>query len=163
MTDAPFLRARLPAPLDWDAGRNGNASILSRRGSAGAAGKHGKNTDPDEPLAQFAITNNGREAQFNHYPLNNTYPTTNWGHGMVELKWWHVAVVNDGRYTRMYVEGAPVADNPKRVSQGLTTLGLPWLVGGHEYAGAVDVVFRGNVGDIRIVNRPLSVDEFLTA
>lgn len=150
-------------PLDWDAGRNGNASILSRRGSAGAAGKHGKNTDPDEPLAQFAITNNGREAQFNHYPLNNTYPTTNWGHGMVELKWWHVAVVNDGRYTRMYVEGAPVADNPKRVSQGLTTLGLPWLVGGHEYAGAVDVVFHGNVGDIRIVNRPLSVDEFLTA
>ncbi|MFE2540054.1 LamG-like jellyroll fold domain-containing protein [Actinacidiphila glaucinigra] len=150
-------------PLDWDSGRNGNASFLSRRGSAGAAGKHGKNTDPNEPLAQFAITNNGREPQFNHYPQNTTYPTTNWGHGLVELRWWHLAVVNDGRYTRLYVEGAPVADNPNRVSQGLTSLGLPWLVGGHEYAGAVDVVFHGNVGDIRIVNRPLSADEFLTA
>ncbi|QXE34588.1 Tat pathway signal sequence domain protein [Streptomyces sp. GMY02] len=150
-------------PLDWDSGKNGNASILSRRGSAGAAGKHGKNTDPNEPLAQFAVTNNGREAQFNHYPLNNTYPTTNWGHGMVELKWWHLAVVNDGRLTRLYVEGAPVVDNPNRLSVGLTSLGLPWLVGGHEYAGDIDVVFHGNVGDIRIVNRPLSMNEFLTA
>lgn len=150
-------------PLDWDAGTNGWASILSRRGSAGAAGKHGKNTDPNEPVAQLSISNNGREPQFNHYPLNDTYPTTNWGHGLVELKWWHLAVVNDGRFTKLYVEGAPVVDNPNRESVGLTSLGLPWLVGGHEYAGAVDIVFHGNIGDIRIVNRPLSGDEFLTA
>ncbi|MFE3162496.1 LamG-like jellyroll fold domain-containing protein [Streptomyces sp. NPDC059224] len=157
------IEAFVRMPLDWDAGKNGNASFLSRRGSAGAAGKHGKNTDPNEPLAQFAITNNGREPQFNHYPTNDTYPTTNWGHGLVELKWWHLAVVNDGRFTRLYVEGAPVVDNPKRLSVGLTSLGLPWLVGGHEYAGAVDVVFHGNLGDIRIVDRPLAAKEFLTA
>ncbi|MER7837894.1 LamG-like jellyroll fold domain-containing protein [Streptomyces sp. NPDC096040] len=150
-------------PLDWDAGRNGWASILSRRGSAADAGKHGKNTDPGEPVLQLAISNNGREPQFNHYPLNDTYPTTNWGHGLVELKWWHLAVVNDGRHTKLYVEGAPVVDNPNRLSVGLTSLGLPWLVGGHEYAGAVDIVFHGGVGDIRIVGRPLSGDEFLTA
>jgi hypothetical protein len=150
-------------PLDWDAGNNGNASFLSRRGAAATAGKQGKNTDPKEPLLQFAITNNGREPQFNHYPLNDTYPTTNWGQGLVELRWWHLAVVNDGRFTRLYVEGAPVVDNPNRLSVGLTSLGLPWLVGGHEYAGAVDIVFHGNVGDIRIVNRPLSAGEFLTA
>ncbi|MFF4557685.1 LamG-like jellyroll fold domain-containing protein [Streptomyces sp. NPDC001422] len=150
-------------PLDWDGGRNGNASILSRRGSAGAAGKHGKNTDPNEPVAQLAITNNGREAQFNHYPLNDTFPTTNWSHGMPELRWWHLAVVNDGRYTKLYIDGAPVVDNPNRASVGLTTLGLPWLMGGHEYAGAIDVVFHGNVGDTRIVNRALAHSEFLTA
>ncbi|UWE13241.1 LamG-like jellyroll fold domain-containing protein [Actinacidiphila bryophytorum] len=150
-------------PLDWDAGNNGWAAILSRRGSAGAAGKHGKNTDVNEPVVQLAISNNGREPQFNHYPLNTTYPTTNWGHGLVELRWWHLAVVNDGRFTRLYVEGAPVADNPSRVSQGLTTLGLPWLLGGHEYAGADDIVFHGSVGDTRIVNRPLAAGEFLTA
>ncbi|WP_435845349.1 LamG-like jellyroll fold domain-containing protein [Streptomyces hygroscopicus] len=150
-------------PLDWDAGSNGWAAILSRRGSAGAAGKHGKNTNPNEPVVQLAISNNGREPQFNHYPLNATYPTANWGHGLVELKWWHLAVVNDGRYTRLYVEGAPVVDNPKRVSVGLTSLGLPWLLGGHESAGAIDIVFHGNVGDTRIVNRPLPVDEFLIA
>lgn len=150
-------------PLDWDAGTNGWAAVLSRRGSAGAAGKHGRNTDPGEPLLQLSISNNGREPQFNHYPLNNTYPTTNWGHGLVELKWWHLAVVNDGHRTRLYVESAPVVDNPNRASQGLTSLGLPWLVGGHEYAGEIDIVFHGHVGDIRIVNRPLSTKEFLTA
>ncbi|MFG2960655.1 LamG-like jellyroll fold domain-containing protein [Streptomyces sp. NPDC048291] len=150
-------------PLDWDAGNNGWASVLSRRGSAGDAGKHGKNTDPGEPVLQLSISNNGREPQFNHYPLNATWPTTNWGHGLVELKWWHLAVVNDGRRTRLYVEGAPVVDNPNRLSAGLTSLGLPWLVGGHEYAGAVDIVFHGSVGDTRIVNRPLAADEFLTA
>jgi hypothetical protein len=150
-------------PLDWDAGNNGWAAILSRRGASGAAGKHGKNTDPNEPVVQLSISNNGREPQFNHYPLNDTYPTTNWGHGLVELKWWHLAVVNDGRLTKLYVEGAPVVDNPNRVSVGLTSLGLPWLLGGHEYAGAIDIVFHGNVGDTRIVNRPLSAKEFLTA
>lgn len=150
-------------PLDWDAGSNGNASILSRRGSAGAADKHGKNTDPNEPLVQLNITNNGREAQFNHYPTNDTYPTTNWGQGMVELRWWHLAVVNDGRLTKLYVDGAPVVDNPNRKSIGLATLGLPWLMGAHEYAGSIDVVFHGSVGDTRIVNRPLHHHDFLTA
>lgn len=42
-------------------------------------------------------------------------------------------------------------------------LGLSWLVGGHECAGAVDMVFPGSVGDIRIANRPPAADEFLTA
>ncbi|MEV0844637.1 LamG-like jellyroll fold domain-containing protein [Streptomyces sp. NPDC049954] len=150
-------------PLDWDAGNNGWSAILSRRGSAEAAGKHGRNTDPGEPVLQLAISNNGREPQFNHYPLNTTYPTTNWGHGLVELRWWHLAVVNDGRLTKLYVDGAPVVDNPNRVSTGLTSLGLPWLLGGHEYAGAVDIVFHGTIGDTRIVNRALSEGEFLTA
>jgi len=150
-------------PLDWDAGNNGWAAILSRRGSASDAGKHGENTDPGEPLVQLSISNNGREPQFNHYPLNNTYPTTNWGHGLVELRWWHLAIVNDGRYTKLYVDSSPVADDPKRISTGLSSLGLPWLLGGHEYAGAIDIVFHGSIGDTRIVNRPLAMSEFLTA
>ncbi|HEY0249345.1 MAG TPA: LamG-like jellyroll fold domain-containing protein [Gryllotalpicola sp.] len=150
-------------PLDWDAGNNGWAAVLSRRGSASDAGKHGKNTDPGEPVATLSISNNGREPQFNHYPLNDTYPTTNWGHGLVELRWWHLAVVNDGRYTKLYVDSSPVADDPNRISNGLTSLGLPWLLGGHEYAGAIDIVFHGSIGDTRIVTRPLGLNEFLTA
>ncbi|GAB3391488.1 LamG domain-containing protein [Humibacter soli] len=150
-------------PLDWDAGNNGWAAMLTRRGSAQAAGKHGENTDPNEPVVAFAISNNGREPQFNHYPLNDTYPTTNWGQGLVELRWWHLAVVNDGRYTKLYVDSSPVVDDPSRISRGLTTLGLPWLLGGHEYAGAIDIVFHGSIGDTRIVNRPLGINEFLTA
>ena len=157
------IEAFLKFPLDWDATNNGWMSALSRRGAAGQAGKSGRNTDPQEPVAALSISNNGREPQFNIYPLNQTYPTTNWGHGLVEEQWWHVAVVNDGKHTIMYVESSPVVDNPSTVSIGLATLGLPWLLGGHEYAGVVDQVFHGWIGDVRIVNRALSTREFMTA
>jgi len=149
-------------PLGWDAGNNGWAAVLSRWGEAGKAGKIGRNTDPQEPVVSLSISNNGREPQFNCYPLNNTYPTTNWGHGLVENTWWHLAVVNDSRHTKLFVDGCPVVDNPSTVSVGITTLGLPWLLGGHEYGGAIDMVFLGWIGDVRIVNRPLSIPEFMT-
>ncbi|MFI5897647.1 LamG-like jellyroll fold domain-containing protein [Actinoplanes sp. NPDC051513] len=155
------IEAFLKIPLDWDAGNNAWMSVLTRRGRSGDAGKSGKNADPKEPLAGLNISNNGREPQFNFYPLNQTYPTTNWGHGLFEEVWWHVAVVNDGKHTTMYVEGSPVVDNPSTLSVGIASLGLPWLFGGHEYAGAVDNVFHGWIGDVRIVNRPLPVDQFM--
>jgi hypothetical protein len=157
------IEAFVKFPLDWDAGNNGWMSVLARRGAAGQAGKHSKNTDPQEPVGALSISNNGREPQFNVYPLNQASPTTNWGHGLVELQWWHIAVVNDGTHTRMYVESSPVVDNPSTPSNGIATLNLPWLVGGHEYAGAVDQVFHGWIGDVRVVNRPLSPRDFLTA
>ncbi|MCU7730098.1 Tat pathway signal sequence domain protein [Actinoplanes sp. KI2] len=157
------IEAFLKIPLDWDGGNNAWMSVLTRRGQAGAAGKSGKNTDPKEPLAGLSISNNGREPQFNFYPLSQTYPTTNWGHGLFEEVWWHVAVVNDGKHTIMYVEGSPVLDNPSTLSVGIASLGLPWLLGGHEYAGAVDNVFHGWIGDVRVVNRPLPANQFMNA
>ncbi|MGY4924836.1 hypothetical protein [Streptomyces sp. 900105755] len=54
-------------------------------------------------------------------------------------------------------------DSVNRTPQEASSLGLPWLVGGHEYAGAVDMVFHGSPGDIRIANRPPAAHEFLTA
>jgi hypothetical protein len=149
-------------PLDWDGTNNAWMAVLSRFGEAGKAGKSGRNTDPKEPVVTLSISNNGREPQFNCYPLNQTSPTTNWGHGLVENAWWHIAVVNDGHHTVLYVDGCPVIDNPSTDSVGITTLGLTWLLGGHEYGGVVDQVFHGWIGDVRIVNRPLAVKEFLT-
>jgi hypothetical protein len=156
------IEAFLKIPLDWDATNNAWMAVLSRRGKSSDAGKSGKNTDPNEPVASLSISNNGREPQFNFYPLNQTFPTTNWGHGLFEQVWWHVAVVNDGKHTKMYVEGSPVVDNPSNVSIGIASLGLPWLIGGHEYSGAIDQIFHGWIGDVRIVNRALSRDEFMT-
>ena len=72
-------------------------------------------------------------------------------------------MVNDGKHTRMYVESSLVVDNPSTVSIGIASLGLPWLLGGHEYAGRTDMVFHGFIGDVRIVGRPLSPREFLTS
>ena len=150
-------------PLDWNASDNSWMAVLSRWGESGQAGKSGANTDPNEPIATFSFSN-GREPQWNVYPLNLTYPTTSWGQGLPEDTWWHLAVVNDGEHTVMYVEGCPTVDNPTLLaSHGITQLALPWALGGYEYDGVINQIFHGWVGDIRIVNRPLNVDEFMIA
>jgi Concanavalin A-like lectin/glucanases superfamily/Calcineurin-like phosphoesterase len=150
-------------PLDWNASNNSWMAVLSRWGESGQAGKSGQNTDPNEPIATFSFSN-GREPQWNVYPLNLTYPTTNWGQGLPEDTWWHLAVVNDGKHTVMYIEGCPTVDNPTLLqSTGITQLALPWALGGYEYGGSINQIFHGWVGDVRIVNRPLRVDEFMIA
>ena len=157
------FEAFVKIPLDWDSDDNSWMAVLSRRGESGQAGKSGQNTDPDEPIATFSFSSD-REPQWNVYPLNLTYPTTNWGHGLPEDNWWHLAVVNDGKHTVMYIEGCPTVDNPTLLkSIGITQLALPWALGGYEYGGSINQIFHGWVGDIRIVNRPLSVDEFMIA
>jgi hypothetical protein len=61
----------------------------------------------------------------------------------------------------MYVQGCPVARNPHTVAVGLTSLGLPWLLGGYEYAGRIDQILHGRLGDVRVVERALSVSQFM--
>jgi hypothetical protein len=61
------------------------------------------------------------------------------------------------------VEGCPVVDNPSTTAAGLTQLGLQWALGGYEYGGVINQIFHGWIGDIRIVNRPLTVTEFMFA
>ena len=150
-------------PLDWNSGDNSWMALLSRWGESGQAGKSGQNTEPNEPICTFSFSND-RELQWNAYPLNLTYPTTNWGQGLPEDTWWHLAVVNDGKHTVMYIESCPTVDNPTLLrSSGITQLALPWALGGYEYGGMINQIFHGWVGDARIVNRPLSTSEFMIA
>jgi hypothetical protein len=150
-------------PLDWNSNDNSWMAVLSRWGESGQAGKSGGDTDPNEPICTFSFSND-REPQWNAYPLNLTYPTTNWGQGLPEDSWWHLAVVNDGAHTVMYIDGCPTVDNPTLLaSNGITQLSLPWALGGYEYAGVINQIFHGWVGDVRIVDRPLPVGEFMNA
>ena len=72
--------------------------------------------------------------------------------------------IPDGKHTVMYIEGCPTVDNPTLLqSNGITQLDLPWALGGYEYGGVINQIFHGWVGDIRIVNRPLTVEEFMNA
>nr|WP_206326759.1 LamG-like jellyroll fold domain-containing protein [Streptomyces sp. S3(2020)] len=148
---------RLPA--DWDPSHHAWSGIVSRTGTGGAAGKTGD--DPDEPLATLSLSND-REPQWAMRPLNQEGIATNWGQETPLETWWHLAVVNDGRHTTLYVEGCPVVRNPKAVSTGITSVGLPWLLGGYEYGGKIDQILHGRLGDVRIVERALPVTSFMT-
>jgi hypothetical protein len=149
-------------PADWDSSQNAWSAMLSRWGMSGEAGKSGGNTDPQEPIATLSLSG-GRELQWCVYPLNQTGSSTNWGHELPLDHWWHVAVVNDGRLTRMYVDGCELVRNPSTPAVGLTTLNHSWLLGGYEYAGTINQVHHGWIGDVRITDRALRVEEFMNA
>ncbi|MGW6904188.1 LamG-like jellyroll fold domain-containing protein [Streptomyces sp. NPDC054940] len=147
---------RLPA--DWDPSHHAWSGIVSRTGTGGAAGKSAD--DPDEPLATLSLSND-REPQWAMRPLNQQGIATNWGQETPLETWWHLAVVNDGRHTTLYVEGCPVIRNPKASAIGITSVGLPWLLGGYEYGGKIDQILHGRLGDVRIVERALPVTSFM--
>ena len=146
-------------PADWDPDHNAWAGLVSRRGTGGTAGKTGD--DPDEPLATLSLSND-REPQWAMRPLNQEGIATNWGQETPLETWWHLAVVNDGRHTTLYVQGCPVVRNPKASAVGITSVGEPWLLGGYTYADKIDQIFYGRLGDVRIVSRALPVSSFMT-
>ncbi|MFI6805001.1 LamG-like jellyroll fold domain-containing protein [Streptomyces luteogriseus] len=156
--DGYTLEAFYRLPADWDPDHHAWSGLVSRTGTGGAAGKTAD--DPDEPLATLSLSND-REPQWAMRPLNQQGIATNWGQETPLETWWHLAVVNDGRHTTLYVEGCPVLRNPKAPSVGITSVGLPWLLGGYEYGGTIDQIFHGRLGDVRIVARALPVTSFM--
>lgn len=149
-------------PADWDGGRNGWSSMLSRWGTAGEAGKNGPSATADEPVLTLSLSSS-IELQWNAYPLNTDGATTAWSHLLQQEQWWHVAVVNDGRISKLYVNGCEEGRNPTSTAVGLTTLGMPFMLGGYESAGSVSQVFHGTIGDVRITGRALPPGQFMNA
>ena len=156
--DGYTIEAFYRLPADWDPDHHAWSGIVSRTGTGAAAGKTGD--DPDEPLATLSLSND-REPQWAMRPLNQQGIATNWGQETPLETWWHLAVVNDGKHTTLYVEGCPVVRNPKAAATGITSVGLPWLLGGYEYAGRIDQILHGRLGDVRIVSRALPVTSFM--
>ncbi|WP_405592751.1 LamG-like jellyroll fold domain-containing protein [Streptomyces sp. NBC_01092] len=152
------IEAFYRVPADWDASHNAWGGLISRTGTGGAAGK--TEGDPDEPLATLSLSD-GPGPQWAVRPLNQEGIATNWGDETARETWWHVAVVNDGRHTTLYVQGCPVARNPHATAIGLTSVGLPWLLGGYEYGGRIDQIHYGRLGDVRVVERALPVTSFM--
>ncbi|TQE25681.1 Tat pathway signal sequence domain protein [Streptomyces ipomoeae] len=156
--DGYTIEAFYRLPADWNPSNHAWAGILGRTGTGGAAGR--TQDDPDEPLATLSLSND-RELQWAVRPLNQQGIATNWGQETPLETWWHLAVVNDGEHTTMYVQGCPVVRNPRATAIGLTSVGLPWLLGGYEYGGRIDQILHGRLGDVRIVERALPVKSFM--
>ncbi|MFD8224789.1 LamG-like jellyroll fold domain-containing protein [Streptomyces massasporeus] len=156
--DGYTIEAFYRLPADWDPDHHAWSGLVSRTGTGGAARKTAD--DPDEPLATLSLSND-REPQWAMRPLNQQGIATNWGQETPLETWWHLAVVNDGGHTTLYVEGCLVVRNPKAPSTGITSGGLPWLLGGYEYGGRIDQIFHGRLGDVRIVSRALPVTSFM--
>jgi hypothetical protein len=105
----------------------------------------------------------GRQVQWAVYPLDQNDTWTNWGHEQLAGRWFHLAVVNDGRHSTLYVDSSELLRNPATRSNGLSTAGKHWLLGAGHYNNTIDQGFAGNIGEVRIVDRPLTPKDFLNA
>lgn len=147
---------KLPDPFEGDHAWMG---ILSWEGRAGDAGKH-SGWSPDEPTCSLNVSPE-RFLQFVVYPVPVDADPTSWSHAIPVGRWTHVAIVNDGRYTVVYVDGSRIARNAAEVSNGITTLGKPFAIGGTQFDGRYGQGFYGWIGDTRIADCALRPDEFL--
>jgi hypothetical protein len=95
------------------------------------------------------------------FPRNRNDISTNWSHLLPFGEWWHVAVVNDGRHSIMYIDGCPVVGNPSTPAVGVAGTGGYWMLGAYHYNRIVEQSFYGWLGDVRVVDRALPVEKFM--
>ncbi|WP_020014451.1 LamG-like jellyroll fold domain-containing protein [Promicromonospora sukumoe] len=149
---------KLPEPFEGDHSWMG---VLSWEGRAGDAGKQGGWSEDDAPCS-LNVTGE-RFLQFVVYPVPVDDDPTSWSHALPVGRWTHIAIVNDGRHTTMYVDGSKIARNASLESRGISTVGKPFALGGTQGGGKFGQGFYGSIGDTRIVSRALRPDQFLTA
>jgi len=148
---------KLPDPFEGDHAWMG---ILSWEGRAGDAGKT-NGYSPEEAPCSLNVTSE-RFLQYAVYPhVQNSQPTS-WSHAIPAGRWTHVAIVNDGRQTVIYIDGSKIARNPTQQSTGIATVGKPFALGGTQSGQQFGQGFYGWLGDVRIVERALHRSEFLT-
>ncbi|MFI0423928.1 LamG-like jellyroll fold domain-containing protein [Spongiactinospora sp. 9N601] len=148
---------KLPEPFEGDHAWMG---ILSWEGRSGDAGKS-SGWSPDEPTCSLNLSPE-RFLQYVVYPVDRDADPTSWSHTLPTGRWTHVAVVNDGRRTVVYVDGSKIARNPTQPSKGISTLGKPFAIGGTQFAERYGQGYYGWIGDVRIVSRALRPAEFMT-
>lgn len=142
---------------DFDADKHSWMGILGRYGTGQDVGK--KEGDADAPLATLAVSSL-REIQWASFPLNYGSEQTSWSWEMDD-SWHHIALVNNGQSTKMYIDGVEVLRNPDTKPQGIATTGKPWIIGASQYANKLDGVFNGWISEIRIVDHALNKKDFL--
>ncbi len=148
---------KLPEPF---VGAHAFMGMLSWEGRAGDAGKTG-GYSPDEATCSVNVSGE-RFLQFVAYPVDVDDDPTSWSHAIPTGRWTHLAIVNDGRRTIVHVDGSPIGRNANPVGRGIATLGLPFAIGGTQFAGRYGQGFYGWIGDTRIAARALRRDEWLT-
>ncbi|WP_245966506.1 LamG-like jellyroll fold domain-containing protein [Sphaerisporangium album] len=148
---------KLPEPFEGDHAWMG---ILSWEGRNGDAGKT-NGWSRDEPTCSLNLSPE-RFLQFVVYPDVQDASPTSWSHALPTGEWMHLAVVNNGQATVVYVNGSKIARNPTQPSTGIATLGKPFVIGATQFAEQFGQGFYGWIGDVRISSRPLRPTEFLT-
>jgi hypothetical protein len=149
---------KLPDPYEGDHSWMG---IFRWEGRSGDAGKHNGYSEL-EPTCSLNVSPE-RFLQYVVYPQIGDSSPTSWTHAIPPGEWTHVAVVNDGRSTTIWINGSKIARNPSSPSRGIATLGRPFVLGATSFDLKYDQGFYGFLGDVRITDRALKPTHFMPA
>ncbi|MGO4692994.1 LamG-like jellyroll fold domain-containing protein [Paenibacillus sp. 2TAB26] len=137
--------------------------------------RQGNNTfDPgeQEPLSTLSISSI-REVQWasTHGNSSSNELQSNWSNSLSAIKAWaqsdeytHVAIVNDGSKTILFVNGVESIRNPQtdEIINGIAAeAGMGWNVGAYEWDRAPDSLFLGKIKHIRVSSKALEKDQFI--
>jgi hypothetical protein len=147
---------KLPSPFVGDHSWMG---IFSWEGRAADAGKS-SGYDPLEPTCSLNLSGE-RFLQYVLYTAEGDHNPTSWSHALPTGVWQHVAIVNDGRRSLVYVNGSKIARNPTQPARGIATVGRPFVIGATSYDLKYGQGFAGSIGDVRITGRALKPGQFL--
>ncbi|XVV09369.1 LamG-like jellyroll fold domain-containing protein [Actinoplanes sp. CA-131856] len=147
---------KLPSPFQGDHSWMG---VFSWEGRALDAGKK-SGYDELEPTCSLNLSGE-RFLQYVLYTEDGDHNPTSWSHALPTGVWQHVAIVNDGRRSIIYVNGSKIARNPTQPAHGIATLGRPFVIGATSYDLKYEQGFYGWIGDVRITDRPLKPTQFL--
>ena len=161
------IEAFVKIPDDWNSDKHRWGNILGRQGNRGNVPGGYRGGDPEASSVLFAISSL-REVQWEVVPANNSaYAQTNWSGELIRNTWYHVAVVNDPATatTTLYIDGAPVLRNVVNAGTGTRSQNspLPWIIGAGWWNGVLADGYYGWVGELRLVGKPLTQDQWLTA
>jgi hypothetical protein len=134
--------------------------IFSFEGRAGDAGKQ-SGWSPLEPTCSLNLSPE-RFLQYVLYSHIGDHNPTSWSHTLPVGEWQHVAIVNDGKRSVVWVNGSVIARNPTQPARGIATLGRPFVIGATSFDLKYGQGFYGWIGDVRITDRPLKRAQFLT-
>ncbi|WP_305787856.1 LamG-like jellyroll fold domain-containing protein [Symbioplanes lichenis] len=150
------LFLKLPEPFEGDHSWMGVFNWEGRMRDAGKTNGY----DPLEPTCSMSLSGE-RFLQYVVYPHVEDASPTSWSHALPVGRWMHVAVVNNGRRTLVYIDGSKIARNPSQPSHGIATNGRPFVLGAQSYDLGYGQGFYGYLGDVRITGRALTPQQFL--
>lgn len=129
--------------------------ILTREGTGKEIGKI-----EGEPEILATLSYNDA-FQWTLYPLNTKSNFTNWSMNVTNENsrdgFHHLAIINDGKHTKMYLNGIEELRNPSEELVGICQVkNKDWLIGASMWNNKIESLFSGKLKRIRISDRALN-------
>jgi hypothetical protein len=143
------IEALFKLPKNFSPEEHGGMGILSRQGQR----------SDKETLSALSVSSY-KQIHWTSRPLNLKRNETDWSFALdSEEDWYHIAVVNDGKQTTIYINGE--VDFRRSITEvtGIQYVeGKGWNIGASERG---DALFAGNLQEVRIANGPLPKQDWL--